>query len=84
MDQRVREMDAKAYVHSKITEHSLSPAPKSWVIVPATTHSPQMKISQVFKVIKTNSYSLCGLLFIHEWFYNCTDTFIELRIIIVE
>ena len=35
VDQSVRATDAKAYVHSMMTEHSLSPAPNSCVIVPA-------------------------------------------------
>lgn len=34
VDQSVRATDAKAYVHSMMTEHSLSPAPNSCVIVP--------------------------------------------------
>jgi len=29
VDQRVTAIDAKAYVHSMITEHSLSPAPNN-------------------------------------------------------
>lgn len=39
MDQAVSEIEAKAYVHSIITEHSLSPAPCNWVIVPAIVTS---------------------------------------------
>lgn len=35
VDQSVRENEATAYVHSMITEHSLSPASNNWVIVPA-------------------------------------------------
>ena len=35
VDQSVSETDAKPYVHSMITEHSLSPAPNNWIIVPA-------------------------------------------------
>ena len=35
VDQRVSEIEAKAYVQSMITEHSFSPAPNNWVIVPA-------------------------------------------------
>ena len=34
VDQRVTAIDAKAYVHSMITEHSLSPAPNNSTIVP--------------------------------------------------
>lgn len=37
-DQSVSETDAKAYVHSMITEHSLFPAPNNWVIVPAISN----------------------------------------------
>lgn len=35
VDHSVRENEATAYVHSMITEHSLSPASNNWVIVPA-------------------------------------------------
>ena len=35
VDHRVRNIDADAYAHNIITEHSLSPAPNNWVIVPA-------------------------------------------------
>jgi len=37
VDQRVTAIDAKAYVHSMITEHSLSPAPNNWAMVPSHT-----------------------------------------------
>ena len=35
VDHSVSEIDANPYVHSIITEHSLSPALNNWVIVPA-------------------------------------------------
>lgn len=37
VDQSVSETDAKAYVQSIITEHSLSP-PNIWVMVPERRH----------------------------------------------
>jgi hypothetical protein len=37
VDQRVTAIDAKAYDHNIITEHSLSPPdPNNWAIVPAS------------------------------------------------
>ena len=39
VDQRVTAIDATAYVHSMITEHSLPPAPNNWAMVPTMGES---------------------------------------------
>ena len=52
VDQRVTAIDAKAYVHSMITEHSLSPDPNNWAIVPAKINREQ----NLLWVLKPNEF----------------------------
>lgn len=65
VDQRVTTIDAKAYDHSMITEHSLSPPdPNNWAIVPASARG-EYKYNNL-KTIQISGISEY-ITYIHSW-----------------
>lgn len=64
VDQRVSETDARAYAHNITIEHSLSPAPNSWVTVPADLEYSEKSFIKILYVTivqnnKEYSYGTC-------------------------